>query len=87
MDKDFSMNYGQNSGTYLPNKNPMAGVTVDKVCKLLRAGQPIVWSVAVVFGLLGVSLTIHYLWKSKRVGEEGALFHRTVPGGNFWKQP
>jgi hypothetical protein len=80
------MDYGQTSGTYLPNKNPTPGVTVDKVCKLLRAGQPIVWAVAIVFGLLGVSLTIHYLWKRNRVDEEERTAHRPVPNGNSWMQ-
>lgn len=80
------MDYGHSNGTSLPNKNPVPGVTVDKVCKLLRAGQPIVWSVAIVFGLLGVSLTIHYLWRRNRAHEKDRTVHRAVPNGNSWMQ-
>ena len=74
------MDYGQTGGTYLPNKNPVPGVTVDKVCKLLRAGQPLVWSVAIVFGLLGVSWIVQRFWRKKLVQNR----ERTVPEGNTW---
>jgi len=46
------------------------GMTIDKACKLLRAAQPLVWAVAIVLGLLGVTLTVRYLWRKKRVQPE-----------------
>jgi len=57
------MSYGEISGGSPINTSAGAGMSVDKACKLLRAGQPIVWAFAIVFGLLGVTLTIRYLWK------------------------
>jgi len=57
------MNYGEISGGSPVCTTAGAGMTVDKMCKLLRAGQPIVWAFAIVFGLLCVTLTIRYLWK------------------------
>jgi hypothetical protein len=74
------MDYGQTSSTNLPGKNPMPGVTVDKVCKLLRSGQPIVWSVAIVFGLLGVSWIVDHFWRKKRVPNDD----HSLPDGNIW---
>jgi hypothetical protein len=66
--------YSQGSVPSAMGKNPTTGLTVDKVCKLLRAGQPLVWSVAIVLGLLGVSWTIHHFWRVKRVQDK----NRTV---------
>lgn len=74
------MDYGQTNGASLRGKGSTSGVTVDKVCKLLRSAQPLVWSVAIVLGLLGVSLTVRYLWRKKRVQNE----ERNVPDGNVW---
>lgn len=59
----MSVDYGHIGGASPTNANAGSGMTVDKACKLLRAGQPIVWAFAIVFGLLGVTLTIRYLWK------------------------
>ena len=56
------MNGEINGGSRL-NTGSGAGMSVDKACKLLKAGQPIVWAFAIVFGLLGVTLTVRYLWK------------------------
>ena len=47
-----------------------AGVTVDKLCKLLKSAQPLVWAIAIVFVLLGVALTIRYLWRLQRTPEK-----------------
>jgi hypothetical protein len=55
-------------------------MTVDKVCKLLKSAQPLVWALAIVLGLLGVTLTVRYLWTKKRVQDE----ERQVPEGNIW---
>jgi hypothetical protein len=75
--------YGQGNVPSAMGKNTTPGVTVDKVCKLLRAGRPLVWSVAIVFGLLGVSLIVHYFWRKKRVQDR----ERIVPDeGNIWMQ-
>ncbi len=60
-------------------KNPTPTVTLDKVCKLLRSAQPIVWSVAIVFGLLGVSLTLRYFWTRKRVQDEESVISDSNP--------
>jgi hypothetical protein len=78
--------YSQGNVPSAMGKNQTTGVTVDKVCKLLRAGQPLVWSVAIVLGVLGVSLTIHYFWKRKRVLEEERTVYRTAPKGNSWTE-
>ena len=73
--------YSQGNVPSAMGKNPTPGVTVDKVCKLLRSAQPIVWSVAIVFGLLGVSLTLRYFWTRKRVRDE----ERPVSDDNLWR--
>lgn len=75
------MDYGQTNSTNLPGKNPTPGVMVDKACKLLRAGQPLVWSVAIVFGLLGVSWIVQHFWR-KRVQDENNAVH----DGGIWMQ-
>jgi hypothetical protein len=75
------MVYGQISVPSSTGKNPAPGMTVDKACKLLRAAQPLVWSVAIVLGLLGVTLTVRYLWRKKRVQDgEGR-----VSDDNVWR--
>ena len=71
--------YSQGSIPSPMGKNPTPGMTIDKVCKLLRSAQPLVWAVAIVFGLLGVSLTVRYFWHRKRVQVE-----RAVSEGNIW---
>jgi hypothetical protein len=63
-------------------KNSTPNVTLDQVCKLLRSAQPLVWSVAIVLGVLGVTLTVRYLWRKKRVQDE----ERLVSNGNVWRQ-
>jgi hypothetical protein len=73
------MDYGQTNGSYLTGKNPTPGVTVDKVCKLLKAAQPLVWSLAIVLGLLGVSWTVQHFWRKKSVQDE-----RVGSDGNAW---
>jgi hypothetical protein len=74
------MVYSQISVPSSAGKNPAPGMTVDKACKLLRAAQPLVWALAIVLGLLGVTLTIRYLWRKKRV-QDG---ERRVSDGNVW---
>ena len=74
--------YSQGDVPSSMGKNSQASVTVDKVCKLLRAGQPLVWSVAIVFGLLGVTLTIRYLWR-KKIGQDE---ERSAPESGIWAQ-
>lgn len=74
--------YGQGNVPSAMGENATPGMTVDKVCKLLRAGQPLVWAVAIVFGLLGVTLTIRYLWRRKRIQDE----ELAVPNGNIRMQ-
>lgn len=54
-------------------KNPASGMTVDKACKLLRAGQPFVWALAIIFGLLGVTLIVRYLWRKRPVPKKEQL--------------
>ncbi|MGA9808261.1 MAG: hypothetical protein WBQ56_11280, partial [Candidatus Sulfotelmatobacter sp.] len=70
----------QTNGTYLMGKNNTPGLTVDKVCKLLKSAQPLVWSVAIVFGLLGVSWIVQHFWKKKLVQNK----ERTVLEGKTW---
>jgi hypothetical protein len=72
--------YGQGSVPSAMGKSTTPGVTVDKVCKLLRAGQPLVWSVAIVFGLLGVSWIVHHFWGKKSLKND----QRAMPEGNIW---
>jgi len=76
------MDYGQANSANLPDKNPMPGLMVDKACKLLRSGQPIVWALAIVFGLLGVSWIFDHFWRKKRVQVE----EHAVPDGGIWMQ-
>jgi len=54
-----------------------SGLIIDKTCRLLRAGQPLVWALAVVFGLLGVTLIVRYLWRKQgaQTEEQSTLGH------------
>jgi hypothetical protein len=72
--------YSQGNVPPSVGKNPSPGVTVDKACKLLRSAQPLVWAIAIVFGIVGVSLTVRYLWRRNRVQDEV----RPVSDGNIW---
>lgn len=74
--------YSQGNLPSAMGKNPTPSVTVDKVCKLLRSAQPLVWSVAIVLGVLGVTLTVRYLWRKKRVRDEDC----PVSDFNVWRQ-
>lgn len=76
------MVYSQISVPLSAGENPVPGMMVDKACKLLKAAQPLVWAVAIVFGLLGVTLTVRYLWRKKRVQDE----EQHVPECNVWRQ-
>lgn len=75
--------YSQGNGSSAMGKNPAPGVTADKVCKVLRSAQPLVWAIAIVFGMLGVSLTVRYLWRKKHVPDE----ELPVSHGNSWTLP
>jgi hypothetical protein len=46
------------------------GLTVDKTCNLLIASQPLVWALAIVLGLLGVTLIVRHLWKKEHALKE-----------------
>ncbi|MGA3200533.1 MAG: hypothetical protein ABSD89_14185 [Halobacteriota archaeon] len=74
--------YSQGNVPSAMGKNPRPGVTVDKVCKLLKSAQPLVWALAIVLGLLGVTLTVRYLWGRKRVQDE----ERVVSDASIWPQ-
>jgi hypothetical protein len=74
--------YSQGNVSSAMGKDPTPSVTVDKVCKLLRSAQPLVWSVAIVLGVLGVTLTVRYLWRKKRVRDEDC----PVSDINVWRQ-
>jgi hypothetical protein len=58
-------NYSAGTAPPPVGKSRMPRMTVDKVCKLLNAAQPLVWAFAIVFGLLSITLTVRYLWKRK----------------------
>lgn len=59
------MDYGQvNTGSTSGGKN-VYGMSIDKTCKLLRSAQPLVWAIAIVFGVLGITLTIRFLWRKR----------------------
>jgi hypothetical protein len=73
--------YGQGNFPSAMGKNPTPSLTVDKVCRLLRAAQPLVWSVAIVFGLLGVTLIVRYLWRKKLLQDE----ERRISDGSVWR--
>jgi hypothetical protein len=47
-------------------------MTVDQMCKLLRSAKPLVWALAIVLGLLGVTLIVRYLWKKQKEVTETA---------------
>jgi hypothetical protein len=72
--------YSQGNVPSAMGKNPPTGVTLDKVCKLLRAGQPLVWAVAIVLTVLGVSWTIRHFWRRKRVQDKQSV----VLGDTTW---
>lgn len=42
--RDVSLDMGQ---------DPTTSVRLDELCELLRAAEPIVWSIAIVFAILG----------------------------------
>jgi len=63
-------NYTQRFGTPPMGTIQETGMTLDKTCKLLRAANPMVWAIAIVFGLLGVTLIIRYLWRRSPENEE-----------------
>jgi hypothetical protein len=59
------MDYGQINAASALSGNRVPGLIVDKTCKLLKSAQPLVWAVSIVFGLLGVTLILRYLWVKK----------------------
>jgi len=64
------MDYNQMNSSSSMGRNATSHLTIDKTCKLLDAAQPIVWAVAIVFGLLGVTIIIRYLWAKKPASRE-----------------
>jgi len=58
-------------------------MTVDQLCKLLRAAKPLVWAVAIVLGLLGVTLTVRYLWRKKDAPEK----RESLSAEGMWMHP
>ena len=75
------MDYNAMNVPLSTGRNDNAAMTVDKFCKLLKSAQPLVWAIAIVFVLLGVTLTIHYLWRLQRTPEKQ---HSSVE--NIWLQ-
>jgi len=63
-------NYAQRYGTPPMGTIQEPSMTLDKTCKLLRAAKPMVWAIAIVVGLLGVTLIIRYLWRRPLQSEE-----------------
>ena len=57
------MDYSQINAPSNASAKRVPGLTVDKTCKLLKSAEPLVWAVAIVFGLLGVTLIVRYLWR------------------------
>ena len=72
--------YSQGNVPSAMGKNPSTGVTLDKVCRLLRAGQPLVWAVAIVLTVLGVSWTIRHFWRRTCVKNKQSV----VLGDTTW---
>jgi hypothetical protein len=69
--------YSQGHGPSAMGTVPEPRMTVDQMCKLLRSAKPLVWALAIVLGLLGVTLIVRHLWrKQKEVIEErgGMIF-------------
>ena len=56
-------NFSQGEGSFDMGQNSTSSMTLDELSELIRAAEPIVWSIAIVFGILGVTLTIRYLWR------------------------
>jgi hypothetical protein len=77
------MDYKQMNSASSTARSVKSHLTIDKTCKLLDAAQPIVWAVAIVFGLLGVTLIIRRLWLRKvascgdNSGHTGELWSRS----------
>jgi hypothetical protein len=69
--------YAQGHGPSAMGTVQESRMTVDQMCKLLRSAKPLVWALAIVLGLLGVTLIVRHLWrKPKQVTEarEGPIF-------------
>lgn len=60
------MDYSQINVPSTGSAKRVPGLTVDKACKLLKSAQPLVWAVAIVFGLLGVTLIVRHLWRKRQ---------------------
>ena len=57
------MDYGQVNSVSTSDGKSAYGMSIDKTCKLLKSAQPLVWAIAIVSGVLGVTLTIRFLWR------------------------
>jgi hypothetical protein len=69
--------YAQGHGPFAMGTVTEPRMTVDQMCRLLRSAKPLVWALAIVLGLLGVTLIVRHLWrKQKEVIEErgGMIF-------------
>ena len=64
------MDYSEINAPSAMGRKLSAGLTVDKVCRLLDSAEPLVWAFAIVFGLLGVTLIVRCLWRRKLLTEE-----------------
>lgn len=73
------MDYSQINAPSTAGGKRMPGLTVDKTCKLLKSAQPLVWAVAIVFGLLGVTLIVRYFWGKKQTPSD----ERSVSGDDI----
>lgn len=54
--------YTQGYGSPAMGTVTQTHMTLNQVCKLLRAAKPLVLALSIVIGLLGVTLIVRYLW-------------------------
>ena len=73
------MDYSQINAPSTAGGKRMPGLTVDKTCKLLSLRSHLYAAVAIVFGLLGVTLIVRYFSE----GNETPSDERSVSGDDI----
>lgn len=80
------MDYNQINNPSSVGNGPKSHLTIDKACKLLNSAQPMVWAVSVVFGLLGVTLIVRYLWAKRATSRDTKTDDNGTRIGELWSR-